>query len=222
MSWLTGYKQNKPSTSEEDPREAKRNKLEAERLERLSRAKQRDDRQKQLDAAIKAQEEANQALQDLLELAPDIFEETGENIADIDPNILDDEAVANMADFDVENGTDGEKAIAQLNTVQCPFDRGDIEYWFSELEMQLSLIEVKSQWLKRLALQRFLPVEIRHEVKDLLILGKTEAGTDIYKKLKTELVDLFGSKPEDAYMRAKNRVMTGLPSQLGKAVLNDR
>ena len=40
MSWLTGYKANKPSTSEEpNSREAKRNKLEAERQERLSRAK---------------------------------------------------------------------------------------------------------------------------------------------------------------------------------------
>ena len=87
--------------------------------------------------------------------------------------------------------------------------------------MQLTLIEVKSQWLKRLALQRFLPVEIRHEVKELLILGKTEAGTDIYKKIKLELLSTFGAKPEDAYTRAKNRVMTGLPSQLGKALLND-
>ena len=34
-------------------------------------------------------------------------------------------------------------------------------------------------------------------------------------------MDLFGQKPEDAYVKAKNRVMTGKPSQLGKALLED-
>ena len=87
--------------------------------------------------------------------------------------------------------------------------------------MQLALIDVKSQWLKRLAVQRFLPVEIRHEVRDLMLIQKADAGNDIYKKIKTELIDLFGAKPEDCYTRAKNRVLTGKPSQLGKALLND-
>ena len=121
----------------------------------------------------------------------------------------------------IQNGTDGEKAIDKLNTVVCPFDKTDIDYWFTELEMQLALINVKSQWLKRLAIQRFLPVEIRHEVKDLFKLQKTEAGTDIYKKIKTELTELFGAKPEDCYTRAKNRVMSGKPSQLGKSLMGD-
>ena len=53
------------------------------------------------------------------------------------------------------------------------------------------------------------------------MLTKPNAGTDIYKRIKTELLDLFGKKPEDAYIRAKNRVMTGKPSQLGKAILED-
>ena len=80
---------------------------------------------------------------------------------------------------------------------------------------------MKSQWTKRIALQRCLPAEIKQEVKSLMIIKKGQAGNDIYKKIKNELLDLFGPKPEDAYNRAKNRVMTGKPSQLGKALIND-
>ena len=40
-------------------------------------------------------------------------------------------------------------------------------------------------------------------------------------RLKDELIKLFGQKPEDSYIRAKNRVMSGLPSQLGKLLVDD-
>ena len=126
-----------------------------------------------------------------------------------------------MASFDVANGTDGDKAISQIQSIQVPFTREDIDFWFCELETQLTIIDVRSQWLKRIALQRVLPPEIRQEVKALLILDKEAAGTDIYKRIKTELLDLFGQKPEDSYLRAKNRVMDGKPSQLGKKILDD-
>ena len=55
----------------------------------------------------------------------------------------------------------------------------------------------------------------------MLKLAKTAAGTDIYLRLKKELVELYGPKPEDAYVRAKNRVLTGKPSKLGKAIMDD-
>ena len=35
------------------------------------------------------------------------------------------------------------------------------------------------------------------------------------------MLELFGDKPEDAYLRAKSRVMTGKPSQLGKLIIDD-
>ena len=75
--------------------------------------------------------------------------------------------------------------------------------------------------MKRIALQQFLPIEIRTEVKTLLKLTKANCGNDIYLRIKTELLDLFGQKPEDSYNKAKNRVMTGKPSQLGKAIMGD-
>ena len=216
MSWFGGYKPKPPV----DPREAKRTSLEAERQERLQRAKQRAARQKQLEEAQKAQAEADQALEELLNIAEDIF---GDLEDDSSEDIDEDELLAPdiMEDFDVENGTDGDKAAEKLGTLQCPFTKSDIDFWFTQLETQLEVLGVKSQWVKRLALQRVLPPEYQEDVKGLLRVSKSASGTDIYKRLKTELLKLYGQKPEDAYNRAKNRIMSGTPSQLGKALIDD-
>ena len=167
MSWLGGYNP-KPSTSkstsEADAREEKRKKLEAERLERLDRAQKRVARQKQLQAAIKSQEEANQALQELLDIAPDLFEGELPEGVEVDISILEDEENI-MVDFERENVDDDEKAMDNLRSVQCPFNKEDIEFWFSQLEDQLTLIGVKKQWTKKIALVRFLPAEIQIQVK---------------------------------------------------------
>ena len=221
MSWLSGYKA-KPSTSDEatkeDAREAKRKKLEADRKERHQRSQLREQTKRQLLAAQLAREEADKALQDLLDIAPDIFSGTTEEVSE---DILNDSNDITMADFETENGTDGDKAMDKLGTVKCEFSKDDIEFWFSELESQLEVIEIRNQWTKRIALQRFLPAEIKQEIKTLLKLTKAQAGNDIYKKIKAKLINLYGPKPEEAYLRAKNRVMTGKPSQLGEALIDD-
>ena len=211
MSWITGYKQ---KVATEDPRETKRKKLE---FDRQKRAQDRAARQAQLQAALKACKEADQAFKDLCEIAPDLFEGEVPN-QEVSEDILDEEEIV-MADFEDENGTDGDKALDQLKSVQCPFSKDDIEFWFSQLETQLTVIEIKSQWIKRIALQRLLPIEIQQEVKTLLKLQKGAAGNDIYKRLKTKLIKIYGQKPEDAYIKATNMVMTGNPSQLGEALL---
>ena len=216
MSWFGAIKR----PSDEDTREARRQELESDRK---LRQEQREARQKQLFQLKEAREQADKACQDLLDLDPDIF--AGESVEITDEEaarlLLDETNDIKMADFEDENGIDGEKAMDKLGSVKCDFDKDDIEYWFSEFETQLEVIEVKSQWTKRIALQRCLPAEIKQEVKSLMIIKKGQAGNDIYKKIKNELLDLFGPKPEDAYNRAKNRVMTGKPSQLGKALIND-
>ena len=120
-----------------------------------------------------------------------------------------------MVDFDQQNEDDSATAMDNLRSIQCPFNKGDIEFWFSQLEDQLTLIGVKKQWTKKIALVRFLPPEIQNEVKSLLKLGQTAAGDDIYFRIKTKLLKMFGPKPEDAYLIAKNLVLTGKPSQLG-------
>ena len=215
MSWFN-YK---PSTSEADTREDRRKKLEEERLKR---AQDRVKRQQKLQAELEAQRLSEEAISELLTLDPsEVFAErfTEEEVAEL----LDtsEEVEIKMTNFEDENEADGKSALDKLGSVKCEFSKEDIEFWFSELEGQMEAIEVKSQWTKRLALLRFLPAEIKQEVKSLLVLQKADAGDDIYKRIKSELIDLFGSKPEDAYVRAKNRVMTGKPSQLGKALVED-
>ena len=170
MSWLGGYK---PSTSkqvsESELREAKRKKLEEERQQRLQRAQERVNRQKQLQAAVEAQAEADKAFKELCALVPDILEGDFDD-SNVDEDILNDSEEATMAaEFDVEDGKDGDKAMDKLGSVKCEFSKEDIEFWFSELEGQLEVIEVKSQWTKRTALQRFLPMEIKTEVKSLFL-----------------------------------------------------
>ena len=213
MSWISGL--NKPSTSkstepQDDPREVKRKKLEADRL---FRTQQREQSRKRVLAAQEARKEADQALKDLLAIDPDILE--GElPDQEISEDILD-ETDAIMVDFELEDADDSATAMDNLRSVQCPFNKHDLEFWFSQLEDQLTLIGVKKQWTKKIALVRFLPPEIQIEVKSLLKLGQTAAGNNIYYRIKKQLLKLYGPKPEDAYNTAKNLVLTDKPSQLG-------
>ena len=216
MSWLGGYKPSSSKNSVTESREARRKKLEAEQAERIKRAEARAKQRKLLQAAVQARQEADQAIKELCEIDPDIFEGESTASGDISSDILNDtdkeDQVVIMADFDQENGTDGEKALEKMSQIQCPFNVSDLDFWFVELEGQLELIEIKSQWSKRMALQKLLPLKIKEEVKSLLRITKTRSGNDIYFRLKQELLDLFG---------VKNRVLSGKPSQLGKKLIVD-
>ena len=93
-------------------------------------------------------------------------------------------------DFDKENEADSATALDNIRAIQCPFNKEDIEFWFSQLEDQLTLIGVKKQWTKKIALVRFLPAEVQSEVKSLLTLKQSTAGTDIYFKIKKQLLKI--------------------------------
>ena len=218
MSWLSGYKKSSTcaTASEEDIREARRKKLEADRL---LRTQQREQTKKKLLAAQASRAEADKALQDLLDIAPDILSGDTDTEVEVSEDILNDNSVAEMVDFDQENENDSATAMDNLRSVQCPFNKEDIEFWFSQLEDQLTLIGVKKQWTKKIALVRFLPPEIQNQVKSLLKLGQTAAGTDIYFRIKKQLLKLYGPKAEDAYLVAKNLVLTDKPSQLGQKLV---
>ena len=154
-----------------------------------------------------------------MELDPEIFNWEPDFISDREIESLLNATITE--DFDQENGEDSKTALDNLRTVQCPFNKDDIEFWFSQFEDQLTLIGVKKQWTKKIALVRFLPAPIQSQVKSLLTLKQSTAGDDIYLRIKTQLLKLYGAKPEDAYNRAKNRVLTGSPSELGKALVED-
>ena len=126
-----------------------------------------------------------------------------------------------VVDLDDENGVDGDKAQDYNRAIKVDFEPNDIKFWFSQLETEMGMSSIKSQWLKKSVLQRNLPNRQKEDVKAYLILSKTEAGATIYKDIKNELIRIYAPKPSDSYQKALTRTMVGLPSQLGYQILND-
>ena len=126
-----------------------------------------------------------------------------------------------VVDFDREDGQDGDKANDQARQIKVEFSAGDIRFWFAQLEDEMMLASVCSQWLKKTVLQRNLPVKQKEDIKSLLTLTKTNAGQHIYLDIKNELIRIYAAKPQDSYRKALTRTMTGLPSQLGLQIVDD-
>ena len=132
-----------------------------------------------------------------------------------------DNVVAAVVDIDVENENDGEKAQSDARHIKIDFEPNDVRFWFSQLEAEMMMAEVKSQWLKKTVLQRNLPNKQKEDVKAYLTLSKTQAGDDIYFKIKSDLIRIYAPKPQDSYRKALTRTMVGLPSQLGLQIVDD-
>ena len=124
-------------------------------------------------------------------------------------------------DFETENGQDGAKASELGRQIKVEFSVSDIKFWFAELEAEMVMASIKSQFLKKTVLQRNLPTKQKEDVKALLTLTQTEAGEDIYFKIKTELIRIYAPKAKDSYCKALTRTMVGLPSQLGNQIVDD-
>ena len=125
--------------------------------DRLARAKQRETSRRIIQQAALSKEAEEQACREILDLDPDILvgEEVSVENSEIE-QLLDQSSQSAasdeiMPDFDAENGTDGKSALGDLKSVIWPFMKDDIEFWFGQLEGQLEVIEIKSQWLKRIA-----------------------------------------------------------------------
>ena len=124
-------------------------------------------------------------------------------------------------DFEDENAQDGEKAIEYSRTLKVDLDPAEIDFWFTQIENEMFTCGIKSQWMKRCVLVKNLPAKMQTDVKSLLILKKSDAPVDIYKKVKTELLRIHAPKEEETYKKALTRVLVGLPSQLGQVLIND-
>ena len=124
-------------------------------------------------------------------------------------------------EFEVENGVDGAKASELGRQIKVEFSKSDIKFWFAELEAEMTMASIKSQWMKKTVLQRNLPTKQKEDVKSLLTLTQAQAGVDIYRKLKNELVRIYAPKAKDSYCKALSRTMVGLPSQLGNQLVDD-
>ena len=138
-------------------------------------------------------------------------------LADNDAGSEDD---AIMVNIDTEDAADGDKATEHARSIKVEFDPADIKFWFVQLEDEMTMAAVKSQWLKKTVLQRNLPLKQKEDVKELLSTPKEGAGL-IYQKIKIELLRIYAQKPCDTYRKALTRTMVGLPSQLGYQIVND-
>ena len=126
-----------------------------------------------------------------------------------------------MVNFDREDGQDGDKAAENARHIKVEFAAEDIIFWFAQLEDEMTLASIKSQWMKKTVLQRNLPNPQKEDVKSYLTLQKEVAGNHIYLDIKTELIRIYAAKPDASYRKALTRTMVGLPSQLGYQILND-
>ena len=123
--------------------------------------------------------------------------------------------------YDMAVAEDGEDVYKNIATLKLPFNQNDPKYWFSNFERKLKTFGVGKQKTKKDALHSQLPLDVEEEVKHFLRLEEDEEGDTPYKDLKVELLRLYTPKPEDAFDRALSRVMSGKPSTLAKAIIND-
>ena len=80
-----------------------------------------------------------------------------------------------MVDFDAENGQDGDKAQDQARSIKVDFEPNDVKCLFSELEGEMTMATVKSQWLKRTVLQRNLPKKTKRRCQSFIDLSQNRS-----------------------------------------------
>ena len=237
MSWIGGYKSKSPASPAAKIREAQRKKLEQEReekrkkleQERLDRANQRAEHKKQLEAARQAQEETDKEVEDLLAIDPDILEledEAKELVIESASDILNDtmpDQEEVVIDFEDENGVDDARALqeASRNLERFQWDQDDLSFTFNQLEIKMATNGVKKQYTKFQVLSNIISKKIQDQVKPILRKKETEFQGNAYKLLKTEILRIFGAKPEASIEKALNRVMSDTPSQLARELAND-
>ena len=141
--------------------------------------------------------------------------ETAQERADREAREAAARAAAAAAEFDRADANDGDRAQEHARHIKMDFDPNDVVFWFSQLEAEMTMASVNSQWMKKTVLQRVLPNKQKEDVKEYLIKTKANAGAHIYLDIKTRLINIYAPKPSDSYRRALTRTMVGLPSQLG-------
>ena len=89
--------------------------------------------------------------------------------------------------FEDIDDAEAPETLSRLTSVKVTWDSQDVDYWFTELENGMELINIKSQWVKRVILSNNLPEQIKAEIKDLLKVPKSGLGAEnklIYKNIK--------------------------------------
>ena len=123
-----------------------------------------------------------------------------------------------MADFEDVDAADAPEVLGKLTSIKVAWDPKDLKWWFTELEMQMTLINIQSQWIKRVILSNNLPDSVKSQVKDILKKTKSQAPAKVYKTLKTKVLELFGPREGDRFEEAASLVLTTTPSALAKRI----
>ena len=130
-----------------------------------------------------------------------------------------------IVNFEDEN-VDDVDANAMMNACRqlekLTWAKDDLQFVFASFELRAAACGVKKNYTKFQVLSSILPPDVQQEVKHLLIMQATEfPNGDAYKQLKKEILRIFGPKKCSGVNRALGRVLTGLPSQLARALVND-
>ena len=139
----------------------------------------------------------------------------------LNQNIMPNQVIVNFED---ENGDDvaGAMQEAMRTMSRQEWADDDIPFYSKQIETRMKAAGVTKNYTKFQLLSMFIPKKVQDEVKSLLIKEETEfANNDSYKQLKHEILRIFGPKPNAAIDRALGRTLTGLPSQLCRALIND-
>ena len=136
--------------------------------------------------------------------------------------------IADMPDaivpFETENGEDEAGALREAcrSLDKLEWDDTNLPWFFNRMETRMSVAGVKKNFTKFQVLSEVIPKRVQDEVMQLLMMTETEfPNHDAYKQLKTEIFRIFGPRLEAGMERALGRVLTGKPSQLARALVND-
>ena len=132
---------------------------------------------------------------------------------------------AAIVNFEDENGEeDGDRALqdATCSLSNLEWEDDDIPFFFNQAEIKMKSVGVKKSFTKFQVLATIIRKKVIKEVKPFLRLQESEfTNNDSYKRLKKNILRIFGPKPEVAMNRALSRVLTGTPSSLARELVQD-
>ena len=129
------------------------------------------------------------------------------------------ERQAVMVAFEDENGEDTADIFKTVGQIKLAWTENEVPFWFRQLETKMKFMGVRSQWLKLQVLTNVLPADKLMLIKYLVDIDEAECGDTQYKQAKQRLLQLFGPKEGDQYMKAAGLVMSSTPSDLARQLI---
>ena len=126
--------------------------------------------------------------------------------------------------FEEINEEDDDKALSSALSLIKGFEwkPNNINFYFNQLETKMTTAGVKKNWTKFQVLTTVLPSTVQDELISTLQKAETDfPQNDAYKVLKHKILKIFGQTEEARFERALQRTLTGNPSQLARALMND-